>query len=239
MYKRQTPFPFFLRPQALRTPKSRLVHRATMSSGKPAIISTSVMSASEAKWITLKKIKYSDAEGKERLWECAERTTRKSSGIDAVAVLAIIRSKTNAFPLSTIIIEQYRPPIDKFIIEMPAGLIDEGETPEQAAIRELEEETGYKASGVVEATPVIVSDPGMTTANMKLVVLRVELADKMETPQQKLEAGEFIVKRVVELSKLNEDLKAYDAKGFVVDARLAHWASGYELSRRIAAGEFA
>jgi hypothetical protein len=34
----------------------------------------------------------------------------------AVAVLAIIRSKTNAFPLSTIIIEQYRPPIDKFII---------------------------------------------------------------------------------------------------------------------------
>lgn len=36
----------------------------------------------------------------------------------AVAVLAIIRSKTNAFPLSTIIIEQYRPPIDKFIIGM-------------------------------------------------------------------------------------------------------------------------
>ncbi|KAJ7734933.1 NUDIX hydrolase domain-like protein [Mycena maculata] len=208
-------------------------------SSKPAIISSSVMSASEAKWITLKKIKYSDAEGKERLWECAERTTRKSSGIDAVAVLAIIRSKTNAFPLSTIIIEQYRPPIDKFIIEMPAGLIDEGETPEQAAIRELEEETGFKASGVVEATPVVVSDPGMTTANMKLVVLNVELPDKMEAPEQKLEAGEFIVKRVVEIVKLSDELRAYDAKGFVVDAKLAHWASGYEMARRIAKGEFA
>src|ERR1700683_326603 len=34
----------------------------------------------------------------------------------AVAVLAMIRSKTNAFPLSTVVIEQYRPPIDKFII---------------------------------------------------------------------------------------------------------------------------
>ncbi|KAJ7470434.1 NUDIX hydrolase domain-like protein [Mycena latifolia] len=168
-------------------------------------------------------------------WYVLIRTSR-AHALDAqtaVAVLAIIRSKTNAFPLSTIVIEQYRPPIDKFII----GLIDEGETPEQAAIRELEEETGYKASGVVEATPVVVCDPGMTTANMKLVVLNVDLPDKMETPEQKLEAGEFIVKRVVELSKLNQELKG--RQGFVVDARLAHWASGYELSRRIAGGEFA
>lgn len=34
----------------------------------------------------------------------------------AVAVLAVIRSKTNSFPASTIVIEQYRPPIGKFII---------------------------------------------------------------------------------------------------------------------------
>jgi ADP-ribose pyrophosphatase len=47
----------------------------------------------------------------------------------------------------------------------------------------------------------------MTTANMKLVVLKVDLADKMEKPEQKLEAGEFIVKRVVELAKLNDELK--------------------------------
>ncbi|KAJ7273410.1 NUDIX hydrolase domain-like protein [Mycena rebaudengoi] len=208
-------------------------------SSKPVILSTSVMSASEARWITLKKIKYLDAEGKERLWECAERTTRKSSGIDAVAVFAVLRSKTNAFPLSTVIIEQYRPPIDKFCIEMPAGLIDEGETPEQAAIRELEEETGFKADRVIESSPVIVADPGMTTANMKLVVLAVELADKLETPEQKLEAGEFIVKRVVEIAKLNEELKAYDAKGFVVDARLSNWASGFEMAQRVARGEFA
>jgi ADP-ribose pyrophosphatase len=36
----------------------------------------------------------------------------------AVAVLTILRSKTNAFALSTVIIEQYRPPIDKVIIGM-------------------------------------------------------------------------------------------------------------------------
>lgn len=39
--------------------------------------------------------------------------------------------------------KQYRPPIDKVVIEVPAGLIDAGETPEQCAVRELREETGY------------------------------------------------------------------------------------------------
>ncbi|KAF7295198.1 Nudix hydrolase domain-containing protein [Mycena indigotica] len=218
-------------------PGTRFSSHFSAMSSTPSVISSSVMSASEAKWITLKKLVYRDAEGKERLWESAERTTRKSSGIDAVAVLALIRSKTNAFPLSTIIIEQYRPPIDKFIVEMPAGLIDEGETPDQAAIRELEEETGFKANSVVESTPVLVADPGMTNANMKLVVVRVDLPDQMETPEQKLEAGEFIVKRVVEVSKLDQILKEYDSKGYVVDAKLMHWASGYEMARRIAAGE--
>jgi ADP-ribose pyrophosphatase len=51
------------------------------------------------------------------------------------------------------------------------------------------------------------NNAGMTNANMKLIVLDVTLAEKMESPDPKLEPGEFIVKRVVELAKLNDELK--------------------------------
>ena len=39
--------------------------------------------------------------------------------------------------------KQFHPPIGKVCIEVPAGLIDAGETPEECAVRELKEETGY------------------------------------------------------------------------------------------------
>jgi ADP-ribose pyrophosphatase len=45
-----------------------------------------------------------------------------------------------------IMVEQYRHPVKERILEFPAGLIDLGETPLQAAIRELHEETGIVAS---------------------------------------------------------------------------------------------
>jgi len=53
---------------------------------------------------------------------------------------------------------QWRPPIGKVCIEVPAGLIDEGETAEECALRELKEETGYVGEiirGGFEMTPVM------------------------------------------------------------------------------------
>lgn len=73
-------------------------------------------------------------------WEYATRNN--ASGVVMIA------------PLTTenrvIFVEQYRPPVDKMVIEFPAGLAGdiEGEADElleAAAARELEEETGYRA----------------------------------------------------------------------------------------------
>ncbi|MFB9136626.1 NUDIX hydrolase [Vibrio olivae] len=44
-----------------------------------------------------------------------------------------------------LLINQYRPSLKKWLLELPAGTIEENETPEVCAQRELEEETGYQA----------------------------------------------------------------------------------------------
>ena len=46
------------------------------------------------------------------------------------------------------VVRQYRPAVESFTWELPAGLVDQGEAPEQACARELLEETGYPAKKV-------------------------------------------------------------------------------------------
>lgn len=57
--------------------------------------------------------------------------------------------------------KQFRPPLDKIVIEVPAGLIDAGETAEEAAVRELKEETGYVGT-VSETSPVMFNGTSTT-----------------------------------------------------------------------------
>jgi ADP-ribose pyrophosphatase len=71
---------------------------------------------------------------------------------------------------------------------------------------------GFEVERVIESTPTIVADPGMTTANMKLVTVSVSFDDQLEAPAPKLEEGEHIVKRVVALDELNAELKEYSKK---------------------------
>jgi len=212
----------------------------------PKVLSTEPLDNAHSKFIALTKIHYQDQDGVKRVWECAERkVVQGATGKDAVAIFAILKSKTNAFPLSTVVIEQYRPPLDKHVIEFPAGLLNapthEGGADEQAAVaalRELEEETGYKATlqDVIECTPTIACDPGMTTTKMKLVVVKVELEGGMEYPEPNPDPGEHIVVRVVELTQLKRVLQDYDQKGFIVDARVSHFASGYDIAERVGNG---
>lgn len=68
-----------------------------------------------------------------------------------------------------LLISQYRPPVAQSVIEMPAGLIDAGEEGDEgtrrAALRELEEETGFGSTkdgakvDVLETSTVMVNDP--------------------------------------------------------------------------------
>lgn len=75
------------------------------------------------------------------------------------------------------------------------------------------EETGYGGPNfegrikVVELGGVVPSDPGMSTANMHLLTLEVQLKEGEETPVPKLEPNEHIETRVTPLAELYQHLQ--------------------------------
>ncbi|MCE4614954.1 MAG: NUDIX hydrolase [Desulfurococcales archaeon] len=85
-----------------------------------------------------------------------------------------------------VLLKQYRPSIEKWILEAPAGVVDRGETPEETARRELEEEAGLLAGELVELGSGYVS-PGYSTEFMHLF-----LAINPSKGQQRLEKHEII-----------------------------------------------
>jgi ADP-ribose pyrophosphatase len=72
----------------------------------------------------------------------ATRATFLGEGGRAAGVIAVTTDN------KIIVGHQFRPGPEKMMIEIPGGYVDDGEDPEQAAIRELREETGYVAGNV-------------------------------------------------------------------------------------------
>lgn len=78
-------------------------------------------------------------------------------------------------------------------------------------MREFREETGYECE-VVSVSPVQAADPGLSSANMQLVMVEVKLGEADEVPEQRLEDGENIERAVVPLAELYERLVEYSKR---------------------------
>ena len=192
----------------------------------------------EAKWITLKKITYQDPSGRQRLWESAERQTRPTdSEVDAVGIVAILTDPKSTSGPSLLLQKQFRPALNKVTIESPSGLIDAGESPTEAALRELREETGYHGTIPSDSSAaegfIMHNDPGFTNTNTKMIFVDVDMSDpRNQDPKPELEDGEFIECFTLPLVSLWEDLRRLDGEGYAVDARVGGLAQGMEVARR-------
>jgi len=82
-------------------------------------------------------------------------------------------------------VEQFRYPLQKFTLELPAGKLSPGEEPVICAARELEEETGHKA-GKLTRLGAIATTPGFCTE-----ILHIFLAEDLTPGKQQLEEGEY------------------------------------------------
>ncbi len=140
-------------------------------------------------------------------WEYVAR----ARGIRAAVIVAIDDGHL-------ILVEQYRVPLGRACLELPAGLIGDetaGEAVEIAAARELEEETGYRP-GRIEPLGEYWSSPGMVSESFTLV----RASDLVRTGAGGGVAGEGITVHRVKLAELPAFVEACRARGMAIDVKL-------------------
>ncbi|GAM26210.1 hypothetical protein SAMD00019534_093850, partial [Acytostelium subglobosum LB1] len=180
-----------------------------------------------AKWVAMNRITFLDPNKREVVWEAVDRTTRVSD-VDGVDIIAIIGNGTDNRRIVLTI--QYRPPVDSLVIEFPAGLLDKGETPEQAALRELHEETGYTCDSVNTVSSILTLEPGMSSANTKYCIVNVD-GEKNKEPKQKLEEDEFIEVLILPLDNLMRSLEELRVKyNCLISSQVYSLALGLSLA---------
>lgn len=133
----------------------------------------------------------------------AQRELIKHPG--AVAIIAITEQG------ALVLVEQFRKALERTIIEIPAGKIEPGEDPEKTAIRELEEETGYRANEFTYIQSFATS-PGFADEIIHLYLAKS--LEKVENPAAGDE-DEFINLlecTIEEAEGMMKDGRIYDAK---------------------------
>jgi ADP-ribose pyrophosphatase len=143
-------------------------------------------------------------------WEYVSR----ARGIRAAVILAVDEAD------HVLLVEQYRVPLGQRCIELPAGLIGDdagkqGEEATEAAARELEEETGYRAARM-EVVGEFFSSPGMVSESFTLL--------KAHGLAKVGEGGgtdsEDITVHRVPLSGIHDAVAQWRAQGYAIDVRM-------------------
>jgi ADP-ribose pyrophosphatase len=151
------------------------------------------------------EITYRDARGVVRTWEALERV-----GVSGIVIMVALT------PSGNIILEkQFRPPLGRNVIELPAGLVDTGESMEVAAKRELIEETGWSA-GTIE---FLAEGPISTGASTE--ALRAYLCTDLKyVGKSGGDDNEIIEVTEVPIEKVQRYLRSAQINGTLVDLKV-------------------
>lgn len=141
-------------------------------------------------------------------WEYVSR----SRGIRAAVILAIDPED------HIILVDQYRVPLGKRCIELPAGLVGDHDVDEDSAIaaaRELEEETGFRA-GIIENIGEFYSSPGMVSESFTLFRAR----DLVKVGEGGGVESENIVVHRVPVANIEEAVREWRKQGYAIDVKI-------------------
>ncbi len=140
-------------------------------------------------------------------------TVRLPSGRTAVREVMVHPGGVVAIPVlddgRLLLVRQFRYPLGKFILELPAGKLDQSLPPQETIAHEIEEECGYRAASLDYQCSFYTS-PGISNE-----IIHFYLAHGLAPVQQSLQEGEHIT---VEALSLDDCLTKMEA-GEIADAK--------------------
>lgn len=108
-----------------------------------------------------------------------------------------------------LLVHQFRPVINQWVWEIPAGMVDPGEAPQDCANRELIEETGWKAKKIEPLIPIY------TAFGFTDELIHIYKATGLEKAEKNLDENEVLEEHFFSLTQITEMLK----KREIVDSK--------------------
>jgi ADP-ribose pyrophosphatase len=133
-------------------------------------------------------------------------TIRQASGGTTIREVILHPGGVTAVPVlddgRILLIRQFRYPIGKYILELPAGKLDSGQPPQETIARELEEETGYKAA-ILRYETTFYTTPGISNEAIHFFI-----AHQLTPCAQRLEEGEHIIVEAYPIDECLQKIRA-------------------------------
>lgn len=178
----------------------------------------------DVKWLNLFDIEVVDTSGADRNWRLASRrrqpkcVTGRFARPDGVVIVPWHAGRS-----MIVITREYRVALAGDEYGFPAGLVDDGETVEAAARRELYEETGLTVTRFLDIGPPVYSSAGMTDESVAMVYVECD-GEPSAAFNEGIERIEVIMVSAAQVARLCADPKLkFDAKAWLVLTAFARY----------------
>ncbi len=170
----------------------------------------------DCRHLNLFSITYLDRMANRKKWTCASRSsTMDISGATRQAD-AVVVVPYHVKEEKLVLIKEFRVPLNGYQIGFPAGLLDKGETVEQAGTRELHEETGLKVIRVKNQSPAVYSSSGMTDEAVSLLYVDCEGTPDIRHNEASEDIEVFMISRNQASDLLKKATVPFDVKSWIV-----------------------